>query len=454
MGKILMEILLAAFLGVMYSMPQNYCGGTAADLWEEDFGEEDLWEEDFQVEERSRGVFSAYVVGGVDCMDDGSYEEYVKERTGHPQIKEKQEPEYVPDDFPVVYLGFMGLDVTDYIKGEGAGRQHYYHKAFCSDQFYMEYPLDWYVGSTDACPLSFVSEWEEEASGGFIHDWSEYFDENLEGSLEQVQDYVEGGGINGFLEEAMGNPVTEDYAFELREKDSDWLLIYDLKKGEAEAAEIIIWCNLGKCNIRNWEVNLTVDPREDYGRILVFKEWSIFDFSSKDAIGEYLDTEDFLCRLLGSALEEDVEREAVSLEKGEFTSFYHEFVSADVGIHSTDNPDQLLHQASVYIPVTDSRQSNWVIVFESFPGSRQEEGVANRQLRERVMSTFVSLPYYHRVEKGENLSVIARHYGEDLDLAYEIAAYQPGLIPNPDQIRPGQEIEIPLGVLFRKTFYE
>ena len=71
MGKILMEILLAAFLGVMYSMPQNYCGGTAADLWEEDFGEEDLWEEDFQVEERSRGVFSAYVVCSLPCLRNG-----------------------------------------------------------------------------------------------------------------------------------------------------------------------------------------------------------------------------------------------------------------------------------------------------------------------------------------------------------------------------------------------
>ena len=50
--------------------------------------------------------------------------------------------------------------------------------------------------------------------------------------------------------------------------------------------------------------------------------------------------------------------------------------------------------------------------------------------------------------------MIARYYGEDLDLAYEIAAYQPGLIPNPDRIYPEQEIEIPLGVLFRKVSYE
>ena len=456
MGKILAEILLAAFLGWVYWVPYSYCGGveTPEDVWEEDFQDEDMQEDGSQVEKRSRGVFSADVVGGVDCMDDGSYEQYVKERAEYPQIRQKPEPEYEPDEFPAVYLGFMGLDVTDYIKGEGAQQQYYYHKAFCSDQFYMEYPWDWYVGSTDACPLSFVPEWEEEASGEFIQDWAEYFDENLEGSLDQVQAYVEDGGINGFLEEAMGNPVTEDYVFELRERDSDWLLIYDLKKGEKEAAEIIIWCNLGKCNIRNWEVNLTVDPRKDYGRILVFKEWSIFDFSSKDTIMEYLDTKDFLYRLLGHALEENVEDQVISLEKGEHRSFYHKFVSVDVGIHDPDNPEVLLRQAWVYIPVTDSRQSNWVIVFESFPGSKEEEGVANRQLRERVISTFVALPYYHKVEKGENLSLIARHYGEELDLAYEIAAYQPGLIPNPDQIYPGQEIEIPLGVLFRKISYE
>lgn len=69
------------------------------------------------------------------------------------------------------------------------------------------------------------------------------------------------------------------------------------------------------------------------------------------------------------------------------------------------------------------------------------------------MSTFVALPYRHRVKKGENLSMIAKYYGEDPDLAYEIAAYKWNHINQPDLIYPGKEIEIPLRVLFRKIHH-
>ncbi len=56
----------------------------------------------------------------------------------------------------------------------------------------------------------------------------------------------------------MGKPVTDDYELVLREKDSDWLLIYDLEKEGKQAAEIVVWCNLGKLSARNWEMELTV----------------------------------------------------------------------------------------------------------------------------------------------------------------------------------------------------
>ena len=70
------------------------------------------------------------------------------------------------------------------------------------------------------------------------------------------------------------------------------------------------------------------------------------------------------------------------------------------------------------------------------------------------MSTFVVLPFYHKVEKGENLSVIAQFYGEDPDLAYEISSYPSNRLSHPDLIYPGQNIEIPLGVLFQKMHYQ
>lgn len=143
-----------------------------------------------------------------------------------------------------------------------------------------------------------------------------------------------------------------------------------------------------------------MEPQEDYGRILVFQEWDTMDFSSEEAIEAYVESADFLYRLLGSALEEDVEHQIISFKKKSVTTFYHTFVAVEVGIYDFNRPERLLRQAEVYIPVTALDQSNWVVVFESFPGSRREEGVANAQVRERVISTFVALPYYHRVKKG------------------------------------------------------
>ena len=57
------------------------------------------------------------------------------------------------------------------------------------------------------------------------------------------------------------------------------------------------------------------------------------------------------------------------------------------------------------------------------------------------------------VEKGENLSIIAQQYGENPNLAYEIAAYKTNNIKQPDKIFPGQKIEIPLGILFKKEHH-
>lgn len=413
-----------------------------------------IYETDEASSDYSRGFFSAYVVTGVDCMDNGAYEQYVEFHVNQDNPEAEPEPQIRDDGFPVVYFKFMGLDLTDYYE-EAKQQDYYFNKAFCSDIFYMEYPSDWYVGTADSSALTFVSEWEEEASSNVIHDWDESFDENLKGDKAKVQEYIEGGGINEFLEEVIGKPMNKEYKLICQEQDSeeDWLLIYDLKKEDKEAAQVIVWCNLGKVNARNQDIDLTVDPKDDYGRILVFEEWDEIDFSSADAIEEYVESEDFLYRLLGEALEEDMEQKIISFEKGSFTSEYHEFVCVDVALCDYDNPEKVSRQAAVYIPITKPYNKNWVVVFETFPGSKQKENVYNSQVRERIMKTFVSLPYYHEVEKGENLSIIAQQYGENPNLAYEIAAYKTNNIKQPDKIFPGQKIEIPLGILFKKEHH-
>lgn len=456
MGNLFVEMIAVAFLswGWMWRPPFEEFQREDPGKWgwqAPKSAQEEVREDDPEGETWSRGLFSAYVVGGLDCMDDGSYDQYLECAADDSADGVEPEIQVKSDGFPVIYLKFMGLDLTDYIRTGTTGRS-YDHKAFCSDQFYMEYPWDWYVGSTDACPLTFVPEWEHDASGDSIRDWVDYFDENLEGDVREVQAYIEGGGINRCLEEVIGKPVTEEYDLVLRESDSDWLLIYDLEKEGKEAAEVVVWCNLGKFSVRSREVELTVGPEGDYGRILVFQEWKDYDFSSQEAIKEYMESGDFLYRLLGKALEEDVEEEIMSLNFRSHTTPYHNFFCVDVGICDKDRPERLLRQAFVYIPVTRPDQSNWVVAFESFPGARQD-GVGSRRMRERVISTFVVLPYYHRVRAGENLSLIAEAYGEDPDLAYEIAAWGPNHIRQPDLIWPGQEIQIPLRVLFRRIHH-
>ncbi len=446
MGRLLLQIILAAYLSMTWEAPSVET------------------EPESLSDPVSRSIFSAYVVAGVDCMEDGSYEEYVESlidaTEAEAQAKADGNEEELPNNvslrftgFPKVSLRFMGLDMTDYWSGSETQSQPIPHKAFCSDKFYMEYPYDWYVGSTSASPLTFVSEQEYRASSQVIQDWKEYFDEKLQGDTTEVKAYIEGGGLNEYLEEMIGKPITEEYEFILREEEAGWLLIYDLKKGEKEAAEMVIWCNLGKMNMRNWDVNLTFAPENDYGRILVFQEWDNCDFSTKKAITDYVESGVFLYRLLGTALEMDVKKAITSLDIGSFTSDYHEFVCVDIGLYDQDDPTCLLRQAAAYIPVTDTSHSNWVILFEAFPESRQKKGIFNRQVQKRVMSTFVVLPFYHEVKKGENLSVIAQYYGEDPDLAYEIDNYPSNHISDPDLIYPKQKIEIPLGVLFQKMHH-
>lgn len=394
MGKILLRVIVTVFLGwVCWNQAPSY--QEALDF---SVGRVSSRDTDSTSSGHSRGMFSSYVVGGLDCMDDGSYEDYVESLGEGPGTGTEQEEQVRTDAFPKIRLRFMGLDLTDYIGESDTWKGYAYHKAFCSDVFYMEYPWNWYVGSTDACPLTFVPEWEEEASRGVIHDWAEYVDDGLQGNTQEVRNFIEGGGINGYLEEVTGKPVTEAYTWKLREDNSEWLLIYDLMKGEKQAAEIVVWCNLGKCDIRNWDVELTVEPEEDYGRILVFQEWKSFDFSSEAAIQKYVESEDFLYRLLGRALEEDVENQIICLDPGTCTTFYHDFVTVDVGIQDKEG-SELLRQAWVYIPVVRPEQCNWVVVFETFPGTRQDAGVGSLM------------------------------------------------------IRPGQQIEIPLRVLFRRVHH-
>ena len=73
-----------------------------------------IYEMDEASSDYSRSFFSAYVVTGVDCMDNGAYEQYVEFHVNQDNPEAEPESQIRDDGFPVVYFKFMGLDLTDY----------------------------------------------------------------------------------------------------------------------------------------------------------------------------------------------------------------------------------------------------------------------------------------------------------------------------------------------------
>lgn len=337
-------------------------------------------------------------------------------------------------DHPQTLLYFWGTDrVWSSFEGKYNTTSHA-ATAFMNDKFYIEIPKDWRIGANDAAPLIFSHPSEEKKHPKEkMITYECGVPEELLGKSEEIDEYILAGGIEDLLENALGQEWTEEYALKLNSSG-----YFSLEKDGELLADIIVWPEIGQVVVRDQRNRIVFDRKEDFGRILLRQEWQDVDFSSPEAIVNYVEsggTERLTKLALG---------ETGSWSDGtRYRTEFHEFLRFE---GSFDR-----RQVTLYIPVTAEGQSNWVILFEAFEGS--ERGGNVYEMQEQIVRTFTLFPYYCVVREGDTLAAISRAYTGETDYYEEIASYPTNQIADPDMIYPGQKIEIPLGLRYHKQYY-
>lgn len=240
----------------------------------------------------------------------------------------------------------------------------YPNSCILSDQIYIEYPGSWSLGTNGYCPLMMYKSTEAARTSSSFED---FFDEKLSGTSAEVKQYVENGGINSYLQQVLGVPITDSYQLNLIE-DEDIVLIYYLKQDGVTKASIVIW-TFGKLSIRAENVASTEDLTMSSGNIMLFPEWDSTDFSSMEAIQAYVDSGN-----LEACLEPSLG--ASTWVTAPFQTENHTYLYCE----GTNQ----LHNLAVYIPVTSGKK--WIAVFQSYKASQNSNNAYN--LRDTYIKTF------------------------------------------------------------------
>ncbi len=393
-------------------------------------------------EELERSAVSSYILVESGFFESGAYEQYLDNfvNTENPSVQNKEQDR--TEDQPNLYFDFMGMDETVGFMGEKT-EYMYHNRAFLSSLFYMEIPMEWYVGASASCPLVFCHESDRGPTG--MEGIKEYYDVfpglgiSAENAEDEIAGFVLDGGVDEVLEDALGQPVTEAFVIAQDEPGSGW---YSVEKDGKLLAEFYVWAWSGKVAVWPYDVQVKYKASEDYGRIYVFQEWSDQDFSTPEAIRKYVED--------GGAdhLLEPVLGEGNAWSCSEVRTEYHEFLRFEGGYDS--------RRAAFYIPVTPDYNENWLILFEA---SEQTKVTDNAyEIQERVLKSFILQPYYYVVKKGDILSEIAGQLTDHPGNYDKIARYKPNRVGgrrmNADLIYPGQKIAIPLDLLFQKIHYQ
>lgn len=240
-------------------------------------------------------------------------------------------------------------------------------KRIISDLFYIDYPSSWSFGQSDYCSLMF---YYQDPSETVSKEFQDFFDDNLNGDPDKVAQYVESGGINGYLKQVLGTTITSEYQLVSQYKE-DIVLMYSLQKDGRTEASVVIW-TFGKLSIRVENISAPYNPSADYGDVLLFPETDDTDFTSIDAIRAYVEGGN-----LNFYTEPFIGPEpswAVSTYKTDF----HEFYRCE---GETDS-----HRVAVFIPVTPDSRKNWILVFETHKFSTISDNAYS--LRESLAQTF------------------------------------------------------------------
>lgn len=270
------------------------------------------------------------------------------------------EPE---DESPVVSFEYCGIASVPDKTGPDGHPYRYLH----NDLFYIEYPGTWSFGTSRICPIIFFNHSEVSKT---VHDFESFHDDSLIGTENQIDQYIQGGGIDSYIKQVLQITDTSGYQFDTQSKE-DTILVYSLKKEGEAVASVIVWTAFGKLSIRDERSDISMDPVRDYGQIMVMPVSDSEDFSSIEAIQAYVDSGKLNGRL-------QVDNTLLTWTTKQFETEYHTYLLCEGSCDFLN--------VSVYIPVMPAGKKKWMVSFDAYKNS--EITYNAYQIREDIMKTF------------------------------------------------------------------
>ncbi|MCI8269066.1 MAG: hypothetical protein HFG55_05330 [Lachnospiraceae bacterium] len=236
-----------------------------------------------------------------------------------------------------------------------------------NDLFYIEYPGSWSFGTSKICPIVFFNNSEMPKT---THEFETFQDSALIGSEDEIDLYIQGGGLNQYLQQVLNISDLAGYQFDVQTKEST-ILVYSLKKEDETVASIIVWTSFGQVSIQDERPEVSVNPLRDYGNIMVMPVADSEDFSSHEAIQAYVNSGKLNERL-------KIEPSVLSWTTKPFQTEYHSYLLCEGSCEFLN--------ASVYIPVTPAGTKNWMVSFDAF---KESEIASNAyRIQEDIIKTF------------------------------------------------------------------
>ncbi|MCI9283110.1 MAG: hypothetical protein HFG56_07460 [Lachnospiraceae bacterium] len=236
-----------------------------------------------------------------------------------------------------------------------------------NDLFYIEYPGSWSFGTNKICPIVFYNSSEISKP---THEFETFQDSALIGTEDEIDQYIQSGGLNSYLQQVLNISDLAGYRFDVQTKEST-ILVYSLKKEEETIASVVVWTSFGQVSIRDERSEVSMNPVRDYGKIMVMPVSDSEDFSSHEAIQAYVESGKLNERL---KLDTDI----LSWTTKPFQTEYHSYLLCEGSCDFLNT--------AVYIPVTPTGMKNWMVSFDAF---KESEINANAyRIQEDIIKTF------------------------------------------------------------------
>ncbi len=270
------------------------------------------------------------------------------------------EPE---DESPAVYFEYCAIDTVR----DKTGPDGYPYRCLVNDLFYIEYPGSWSFGTNNISPIIFFNDSEVTKTN---HEFQSFQDAALIGTEDQIDQYIQGGGLNQYFQQVLNLTDFNGLTFYTQEK-GDTILVYSLIKEEETIASIVVWTSFGQVSIRDERSGVSMNPVRDYGEIMVMPVHDSEDFSSIEAIQAYVNSGKLTSRLL-------FEEDEITWTTTPYQTEHHTYLLCE-GSCQFEN-------AAVYIPVAPAGTKKWMVGFQAFINS--EISCNAYQIREDIIKTF------------------------------------------------------------------